>query len=273
MINKSYKFGYLTVIILCVIAMGVGAKFDYLITDTLYSPTNAFGILFEAFAYLPIYLFVPFFGGCLMIRNQNKAYLFIFGLMIMLCSLGLFGYVGAKHLLQRNFIGKINPYLCGIFSGLLSAFLFIFLRKLKKSSLRKIQSLCSFALFYLMGETALIFAVKKICGRDRYEDIITGGNFAFADWFRPVFFSEGSSFPSGHVGAAMGIMTLLLLPFLFKAFQKRKLPLFIFCYYIFFWRGAQDYSQTVYDSYIDCPPGIVYDEQYKIREKKGATRG
>jgi membrane-associated phospholipid phosphatase len=45
-----------------------------------------------------------------------------------------------------------------------------------------------------------------------------------------VFFSDGSSFPSGHTAAAMGIVILLLLPFLFKAFKDMKWPLFVGCY-------------------------------------------
>lgn len=242
MINKSYKYGYIAAIIISIILMAVGAKFDYTITETLYNPSNIFGILFEAFAYLPIYLFAPVLGACVMVRNQNKMTTFSIGAVMLIGSCGAFAYVGALHMAQRQLISKANPYYCGIIGGLAAALMFIAVRRLKKPIIRKIQAMCAFAFAYMACETAAVVIVKKIFGRDRYEDIIKGGEYVFAHWFKPVFFSDGSSFPSGHTAAAMGIMVILLLPFLFKTFQNQKLPLFIFCY---FYVGLMAFSRLI----------------------------
>ena len=120
--------------------------------------------------------------------------------------------------------------MCGIVGGLVAAALFLLIRSLKRPVIRKMQAVCAFGAMYMVSYLGVIFALKVVFGRDRYEDIITGGEYMFADWFKPDFFSSGSSFPSGHTAAAMGIVILLLLPFMFKPFKDKKLPLFVFCY-------------------------------------------
>ena len=40
MINKSYLKGFVPMILICFILLGVGAAYDFTITDTLYNPGN-----------------------------------------------------------------------------------------------------------------------------------------------------------------------------------------------------------------------------------------
>ncbi len=230
MINKKYKWSYLAVILLCRAALAAGAKYDWLITDTLYNPQNPLGLIMEAVGWLPIYLFIPFWGSAMMIRSKNSMTGFVFGLVLLIASCSTFNYFICDHLVIRGVMRKINPYFCGIIGGAFSAGIFILMRSMKRSIVRKIQIICSFAFVYMCGYLSVIFALKKIFGRDRYEDIIASGEYVFAEWFKPVFFSSGSSFPSGHTASAMGVVILLLLPFIFKAFKNSKLPLFIGCY-------------------------------------------
>lgn len=230
MINKRYKKGYAVVIVLCLIFMAVGAKFDWAATDFLYNPKNVFGIIFEAFSFFPMYLFIPVLGACLMVRNGGNMTTFAIGTFVLIASCCRFMYFASASMTGRAFIEKVNPYLCGIFGGILAALIFIAIRGCKRRTVRKIQAMCAFAAMYFLSYLSVIFVLKKIFGRDRYEDIITGGDFAFADWFKPAFFTSGSSFPSGHTAAAMGIVLLLLLPFLFAGFKKLKAVLFVFCY-------------------------------------------
>jgi len=230
MINRKYKWGYVAVILICIIFMGVGAKYDWLITDTLYNPQNIFGVWFEAASWIPVYAFLPVWGASMMLRNRNNATTFSTGTFLLICSCCIFAYSVSDHLVARGFMRKVNPYMCGIVGGIAAAMLFLTMRRLKGPVIRKIQAVCAFAFVYMFGYLSVIFALKKVFGRDRYEDIITGGEYVFAEWFKPVFFSDGSSFPSGHTGAAMGIMILLLLPFIFEFFRNLKLPLFIGCY-------------------------------------------
>lgn len=230
MINKKYRWGYLVVIILCIAAMAAGAKYDWAATHALYNPRNAFGVWFEAASWIPVYAFIPVWGATLMLRRRNTMAQFSFGAVLLIASCCRFMYLICDHLVAREFMTKINPYICGIIGGIISAAIFLVMRGLGRPVLRRIQALCSFGFMYMFSYLGVIFVLKKIFGRDRYEDIIAGGEYVFAEWFRPVFFSDGSSFPSGHTGAAMGILILLLLPFLFESCKKLKLPLFIFCY-------------------------------------------
>lgn len=230
MINKKYKVGYIFVIITCIVLMLVGAKYDWVITDTLYNPKSYFGIIFESFSRLPIYLFMPIWGATLMIRNRNKMNTFVLGLVLLVATNTGFAYKICSDLAERGMLHKVNPYICGIMGGIAAAILFLLMRNIGKQTVKKIQMMCSFAFFYMAAYFVSITALKIICGRDRYEDIITGGEYAFAEWFKPVFFSDGSSFPSGHTAGAMGIIILLLLPFVFDYFKNKKIILFVGCY-------------------------------------------
>ena len=230
MINKQYKWGYLVVIVLCIGALAAGAKYDWMVTDTLYNPQNGFGLLFEAVSWLPIYAFIPVLGACNMVRSRNNMTTFAVGATMLISSCCVFAYMICDHYVERGVMRKVNPYMCGIVGGLVAAALFLLIRSLKRPVIRKMQAVCAFGAMYMVSYLGVIFALKVVFGRDRYEDIITGGEYVFAEWFKPVFFSSGSSFPSGHTAAAMGIVILLLLPFVFKPFKNMKLPLFIFCY-------------------------------------------
>lgn len=230
MINKQYKWGYLVVIVLCAVAMAVGAKYDWMLTDKLYNPNNGFGLLFEAVSWIPIYAFIPVLGACNMVRSKNNISTFTVGAFLLITSCSVFAYMICDHYVDRGVMRRVNPYMCGIVGGLVSAELFLIIRSVKRPVIRKMQAVCAFGTIYMFSYLAVIFSLKVVFGRDRYEDIITGGEYVFAQWFKPVFFSSGSSFPSGHTAAAMGIVILLLLPFLFKPFKEMKLPLFIGCY-------------------------------------------
>ena len=230
MINRKYRWGYVLVIILCIAAMAAGAKYDWQVTDALYNPKSFFGVWFEAASWIPIYAFVPVWGATLMLRRKNTMTQFSFGAVLLIASCCAFNYLICDHLVARGFMSKINPYMCGIVGGIVSAAIFLVLRGVSRPVLRRIQAMCSFGFMYMFSYLGVIFVLKKIFGRDRYEDIIAGGEYLFAEWFKPVFFSDGSRFPSGHTGAAMGILILLLLPFLFENCKKLKAPLFVVCY-------------------------------------------
>ena len=230
MINKKYKKGYIVVFLICAVLMAVGAKYDWMITDTLYNPKNIFGVIFEAFSWLPIYAYLPVWGATMMIRNKNNMSTFLIGTGLLIATNSMFIYSALSSMADRGFVHRANPYLSGMIGGIIAAVMFLLMRNLKRETVRKIQAVCSFAFVYMFSYLGSIFVLKVIFGRDRYEDIITGGAYKFADWFKPVFFSDGSSFPSGHTAAAMGIIILLILPFVFEFFRGKQLPLFIGCY-------------------------------------------
>lgn len=230
MINRKYKYGYIAVIIISIVFMALGAKYDWSITDKFYNPNSVFGIIFEAYSPLPIYIFIPVWGASLMIKSKNSGVTFTCGISMLIISCCIFMYNGAFVMANRGLIKRVNLYICGIVGGFTAAAIFIAMRGLNRNTIRKIQAVCAFAFAYMTVYLAVFFTMKRIFGRDRYEDIISGGEYAFADWFKPIFFSSGTSFPSGHTGAAMGVLILLILPFIFEFFQNKKVVLFISCY-------------------------------------------
>lgn len=229
MIYKNYKAGFIFVIILSLVLMGVGAKYDYAVTDTLYNPQNPVCIRLESMAKLPIVMFIPVLGACVAVRSKNSVAVFGAGLLAMISFYSLFSYYAMSNMAERAVILRANPYLCGIFGGIMGSIIFLWVRKMGKRDMRRVQSLCYFSFMYLICYVST-GAIKVICGRDRYADIITGGDYAFAPWYKPVFFSSGTSFPSGHTAAAMGILVLLILPVMYPKFKKLKGLLFILCY-------------------------------------------
>ncbi len=230
MINRKYRIGFIIVIVICIALLVVGAKYDLDLARKLYNPNSAFGIAFESFSKLPMYLYLPVFGCCMMLTSRKQMAFFGRGVAIMIGSASVEIYTIFRALSEREVIRSTNPYISGVLGGLAATGLFFLLRKRKPATIRRLQSMCAFNLVYMIGYLGSHGVLKILCGRDRYEDIVTGGEYAFAAWFKPVFFSSGSSFPSGHVGAAMGILVLLLIPFIFKGFEHLKLPLFIGCY-------------------------------------------
>lgn len=230
MINKSYLKGFVPMILICFILLGVGAVYDFTITDTLYNPGNKVCILVEAIAKFPIFAYLPVFGACMVVRNNNSPARFAVGVVLLMASWCVLFYSAGSVLAENGLIRKSNPYISGIIGGLASRFTFMTIRGMSRQTVKKIQSVCVFAFFMMVGYFGGVGGLKVLCGRDRYRDIISGGEFAFAPWYKPVFLSDGSSFPSGHTARAMGVLTLLLLPFVFEKFKDKKLPLFVLCY-------------------------------------------
>lgn len=76
MIYKNYKAGFIFVIILSLVLMGVGAKYDYAVTDALYNPQNPVCIRLESVAKLPIIMFIPVLGACVAVRSKNSVAVF-----------------------------------------------------------------------------------------------------------------------------------------------------------------------------------------------------
>ena len=146
MINKTYKNHYIAIFAICAILMVVGGFFDYQITDSLYNPSSAFGMFFEAFGHFPIYACIPVFGACLMIRSKNDFFPFLIGAVLLIGYCLFYVYVAATDLEKRDFIKQLNTYICGVVGGLLAAVIFVTLRKVKKSNLRKIQAMCAFGI-------------------------------------------------------------------------------------------------------------------------------
>ncbi len=230
MINKYYKTHFTIILLIAFILMGVGAVYDYEITEFLYNPDNLFAVSFAAFGSFPLYMFLPFLAATMAKKNASLPILvFSFGTLFLSFVLPI--YVGIDFMMDHGQMTRLDPYMSGVFAGILASLVVLFVRSIPKRDKRSISSLCAFSIMFLIGESILIYGLKFVFGRDRYADIVTlSSEFSYTPWYNPDFFSEGLSFPSGHVGAAMGILVLLLVPFIFDFFKGSETAMFIICY-------------------------------------------
>ncbi len=231
MINKHYRYHYLAVLTISFILMGVGAFYDYEITEYLYNPDNFFAVFLAAFGSFPLYAFVPFFASCMIKRSKNSFPLFIFSLGTLFLSFVLPMYVGIDIMMDYGQLTRLDPYTTGVFAGILASLVYLCIRYAPKKNIRNALSLSAFSIMFLIGESIVIYGLKYVFGRDRYADIVTlSSEFKYTPWYQPDFFSGGNSFPSGHVGAAMGITVILLFPFIFEIFKGKQTLMFVIAY-------------------------------------------
>ncbi len=231
MINKYYKFHFLIVLLIASILMGVGAFYDYEITEYLYNPDNFFAVFMAGFGSFPLYAFVPFLAVCMIRRSKGSLPILIFGFGCLFLSFVLPIYIGVDILMEYGQATRLDPYVAGLFAGILASLVFMYMRSLPKKNFRYTLSLCTFSIMFLIGESVIIYGAKYIFGRDRYADIVTlSSEFQYTPWYQPDFFSAGSSFPSGHVGAAMGILVILIFPFIFDFLKGKQTLMFIIAY-------------------------------------------
>ena len=130
MIYKNYKAGFIFVIMLSLVLMGVGAKYDYAVTDALYNPQNPVCIRLESMAKLPIVMFIPVLGACVAVRSKNSVAVFGAGLLAMISFYSLFSYYAMSNMAERAVILRANTYLCGILGGIMGASIFVWVRKM-----------------------------------------------------------------------------------------------------------------------------------------------
>ena len=114
MINSKYRLGFIIIIAICIAMLVAGAKFDYRITDKLFNPNIVFGIALESFSSLPIYLFIPVFGCCMMLTSRDQIAPFIAGVAVMIAGCSVEIYMIFRNLYERDVLRTTNPYISGV---------------------------------------------------------------------------------------------------------------------------------------------------------------
>lgn len=230
-IIREYKYGLIAVYIIAAACLVLGGFYDYSMTEYLYNPQNIFGIIGEAFGFLPIYIFVPMLFFIVAVQNKNNTLAYAANALLALAITVALTYVCISSMIKRNAAAPWTIYLSPVVGAVVGGMMYSKTLHAKNTWLNAWKKISVFAFTFVILETAIIFPIKLAAGRDRFDDIIsTGGQHAFANWFNPDWFSSGSSFPSGHTAAAMGILILLLVPLLFKKLKSFKWIFFVGCY-------------------------------------------
>lgn len=219
--------------VLAAALMGVAALWDLPLDQALYAPTNWPAILFEAFCYWPLYLPVALLGASwTFLYHQNPAR-HVLGEMLVVLVFYILWQQALAALSKRGLL----PLSTLALSGLSLALTFLCTLALVsaasrwgKATLLKAEFIAKFGLAFCVAENLLINPLKLLWSRMRFDDMAAAGDFsAFSPWYRFGPVRGNTSFPSGHTGAACGILLLLLLPPLFERMKKRAFPLTCLC--------------------------------------------
>ncbi len=238
MINKRYKTHFLIVFAISAIMLLIASFYDYKISEFLYAPDSFLAVFLSSFGAYFIFLFIPFTSITLIRRSKAKIGFLIIGFAILFVSFVVPIYFANESLLRSGFSTRNDPYTLGLLAGVLTSLVFLYVRSLDKQSLKKVISVCVFAFLLLLFTGIVLFSLKFSFSRDKYSDIITlSQEFKFTPWYSPEFFANKFSFVCEYTAGCMGLLTLLVFPFVFDFFEGREDILFVIVYMFAFFMG------------------------------------
>lgn len=200
------------------IGLCVGAFFDLQVNQLVYNAASVPAILMEAYGFFPLYLPVALAFAMLCIRFKSKAYLSVLFAAFYVTTLSVLFYMGGNYMVKRGLAQKNYWLLC---AATVAVIAFVIIIKTTPQTQKKLWFLGVVGSVYMVINNVIINLLKFIWQRPRFDDMLTGeGLSAFRAWFMP-FGTGGSSFPSGHTGAACGIFVLLCLCSVFKFWHKK----------------------------------------------------
>ena len=209
---------------------------DLAIAKAVYSPQNMFPMLMEAFGWYPAFL-PALLGLLLLVRHgiatkQNKKRTVLCVVLSLIGFAALYAGSG-QYLEKRGLMGQPNSAVPAFWVALGIVFAGVCCLFVWKTTAPVREKLFFFAMcgtVYLAANQVLVYALKLIWGRVRFDDMMAAGSFFdFTPWYSP-FGPGGSSFPSGHTANAAGIFMLLVLCDLFPALNKNRRLVFVVCW-------------------------------------------
>ncbi len=214
----------------------IAANWDLQINQALYHPKGIFVLFMEVFGWLPAVIPALLYamlwvGGSAQFRPPLVQRLA--GLLVLLGGtpilfLQAYGYLTKRGALETGFVWKVG----------LGAFVFIALLgfgmkkvwKLPDALYKKLHFFAFWGTVYMMGNQLVVYALKTIWQRTRFDDMVAAGSFdAFTPWYMP-FGNGGSSMPSGHTANAAGILILIVLCDLFPKWNKNRKAVYAICW-------------------------------------------
>lgn len=221
---KQYKGYIILFYILFAAAMGAAAVWDLRLDILLNNPQSPIAIWFCNTGEMPSRLICPLAGTLLFytseVRWQKIASAFV--------ALGGSAYLGI-HIAQYFFLEE-NKWLFGVVFGLGFGVCLMLLGRLcviPEKYIKGLRVLAVAGIIIMLVQLGTVEAMKYLWGRVRFRDLLAAGSYdAFTPWFHINGLTGNKSFPSGHTaGAGMSYLAMLL-PFVFKKAQEKKLLCF-----------------------------------------------
>lgn len=217
--------GIIALVLFLACGLAVAGFVDLSLTQSLYNPKNAFAIFMEAFGYWPLYLptALMFAAGALLSKQGIKKW---GNFLLCAVTLSVLTYMGFHYLQKRNAVPMIFVAALGIAAVLVP----VFINAKRAAVLKKLWFAGAFGFVYMLANNIVINAFKFLWQRPRYDDMLAEGRLSsFAPWYQ-IMNEGGSSFPSGHTGAACGIFVILILCSLFTGLSRKKGIMLIGCF-------------------------------------------
>ena len=179
-------------VVLALLLLVTGARYDYQITDFLYQLLPVTGRIFERFLLIPVQLMTVITMAMLFRTKRNAFYLLI-------------GYVASLYMLQDALHYWVSlshteiqlALLAG--SALLCAMVQLILHYTPYAWIQKHLSFFVFYTLVLLSAVLITTIIKVSWGRIRYRDMQTATQFCV--WYHPCGLYGNNSFPSGHTTA------------------------------------------------------------------------
>ncbi|MEG1931477.1 MAG: phosphatase PAP2 family protein [Pygmaiobacter sp.] len=229
--EKKQRILLLFFALIAAVLLALAAVYDLALDTFLYRPASVFAILGEAFCYWPLYLPFALLGGVMAALPDTKLYRRALGVALCAaCFSGLFASA-LTTLATRGLLGAVRVPAWLLLGAMLTLCTVFSLCKANRAALIKLAFLAKFGIVLCVLDNGIIHWLKHFFSRMRYDDMVRLGDFsAFSPWYQRGAFAGNTSFPSGHVASACGILVVLLLPLLFRRLQGKELPLTLLCY-------------------------------------------
>ena len=221
---KGYKNYIIFYYILFAAAMCVAAFCDLKIDMILNNPQNPVAIWFCNMGEIPAKILCPLAGTLLFYTGEVKWQKIVSAII----ALGGGAYLGI-HIAQYFFDGDYK-WAFGVVFGLYFGVFLMLIGKLcviPEEYIKGLRVLAVVGIIVMLAQSGVIEAMKYTWGRVRFRDLLAAGSYdAFTPWYHINGLTYNKSFPSGHTGSAGTCYLIMLLPFVFKKLQDKKLLCF-----------------------------------------------
>ncbi len=222
----------------------IAINYDLSINQALYNPTNGFALFGEIFGWWPLYLGIPLSGFCLISLLKKGYFKSTLSAMLSL-FFGLLLIIAGNIIIIDTTVNYIIKRKCFVVNGFMFCFvialscvliiLWAFFTNLSKTNVFKLFVFSLFLNGYMILHNIIITTLKQVFNRTRFDTMLLNDqNF---DRFTTAFSlngNGGTSFPSGHTGAAATVLVLVFFCLLFNS-CKGKEPIFVISGLCFAW--------------------------------------
>lgn len=210
-----------------IIGFWVASIWDLSLNISIYSPTNPYAILMEAFGWYPAFLVFVFYCATWYAKLQKSGKFWQKALppLLAFITLAIMAWDSIRRLTERGWLTGFTDWrclFCILFVVLLGYFLFTIASKAPLDREKQFSFFGFWGTVYLAANQVVMFLLKHLWQRTRFDDMLAFGNFSdFTPWYMP-FGNGGNSFPSGHTANAAGLFVLVILCDIFPSWNKKR---------------------------------------------------